>query len=72
MSAAPQERPTGAENVIWDLSVFYDSFADPRLEADIERLDELAASFQSSWRGNLAQMTASDFAKAYQQIGNHL
>ena len=68
MSVAPQERPTGAENVIWDLSVFYDSFADPRLEADIERLDELAASFQSSWRGNLAQMTASDFAKAYQQL----
>ena len=68
MSAAPQERPTGAENVIWDLSVFYDNFADPRLEADIERLDELAASFQSSWRGNLAQMTASDFAKAYQQM----
>lgn len=68
MSAALQERPTGAENVIWDLSVFYDSFDDPSLEADMERLDGLAASFQSSWRGNLAQMTASDFAKAYQQM----
>ncbi|MCY4465864.1 MAG: M3 family oligoendopeptidase [Chloroflexi bacterium] len=68
MSAAPQERPTGAENVIWDLSVFYDSFDDPRLEADIERLDGLAAAFQSSWRGKVAQMTASDFAKAYQQM----
>ena len=68
MSAAPQERPTGAENVIWDLSVFYDSFDDPRLEADIERLDGLAESFQSSWRGQVAQMTASDFAKAYQQL----
>ncbi len=68
MSAAPQERPTGAENVIWDLSVFYDGFDDPRLEADIERLDGLAESFQSSWRGNVAQMTASDFVKAYQQL----
>lgn len=68
MSAALQERPTGTENVIWDLSVFYDSFDDPSLEADMERLDGLAASFQSSWRGNVAQMTASDFAKAYQQM----
>ncbi len=68
MSAAPQERPTSAENVIWDLSVFYDGFDDPRLEADIERLDGLAESFQSSWRGNVAQMTASDFVKAYQQL----
>lgn len=68
MSDTPQERPTGAENVIWDLSVFYDSFDDPRLEADIEKLDELAGAFQSSWRGKVAQMTAGDFAQAYQQM----
>ncbi len=68
MSAALQERPTGAENVIWDLSVFYDNFDDPRLEADIKRLDELAAAFQASWRGKVAQMTAQDFAIAYQQL----
>ncbi|MCY4146857.1 MAG: M3 family oligoendopeptidase [Chloroflexi bacterium] len=68
MPDAPKERPTGAENVIWDLSVFYDSFEDPRLEADIERLEELAESFQSNWRGKVAQMTASDFAQAYQQM----
>ncbi|MCY3573421.1 MAG: M3 family oligoendopeptidase [Chloroflexi bacterium] len=68
MSAAPQERPTGAEDVIWDLSVFYTDFDDPRLEADIERLDELAAAFQANWRGKVARMTASDFVQAYQQM----
>ncbi|MXX50533.1 MAG: M3 family oligoendopeptidase, partial [Chloroflexi bacterium] len=68
MSAAPQERPTGAEDVIWDLSVFYTDFDDPRLEADIERLEELAAAFQANWRGKVARMTASDFVQAYQQM----
>ena len=38
MAEAVQERLTGAEEVVWDLSVFYDSLDDPKLDSDIEKL----------------------------------
>ena len=38
MAEAIRERPTGAENVIWDLSIFYSSLDDPKIETDITRL----------------------------------
>ena len=67
MSDAANGRPTGAENVIWDLSVFYDSVDDPKLESDIARLEGLVAEFQDNWRGKVAQMSAADFDAAYRQ-----
>ena len=42
MSEAVQERRTGAEDVIWDLSVFYQSLDDPQIEADIQKLNDPA------------------------------
>ena len=68
MSEALQERPTGAENVIWDLSVFYQSLDDPQIEADIQQLNELLDAFQARWRGRLAQMSAADFSSAYAEL----
>ncbi|MYD11274.1 MAG: M3 family oligoendopeptidase [Chloroflexi bacterium] len=68
MSEAVQERPTGAENVIWDLSVFYQSLDDPQIEADIQQLNELLDAFQARWRGRLAQMSAADFSSAYAEL----
>ena len=68
MSEATHERPTGAENVVWDLSVFYQALDDPRMEADIARLAKLADSFQARWRGKVAEMSASDFVDAYQAL----
>ncbi len=68
MPDALPERQTGAENVIWDLSVFYDGLDDPQLESDIKRLDGMVADFQASWRGKVAQMSAADFVTAYQQM----
>ena len=35
MSEAQQNGLTGAEDVIWDLSVFYQSPEDPQIEADV-------------------------------------
>jgi len=68
MSEALQERLTGAEDVVWDLSVFYQSFDDPQIEADIAKLTELVDAFQTRWRGKVAEMSAADFVCAYQAL----
>ncbi len=68
MSEALQERLTGAEDVIWDLSVFYQSLDDPQIETDIHKLKDLMDAFQERWRGRLAQMSAADFVSAYADL----
>ena len=68
MSEAVQERLTGAEGVVWDLSVFYQSPDDPQIDADIQKLHEMVDSFQARWRGKVAQMGAADFVDAYRAI----
>jgi len=68
MTETVQNRPTGAENVIWDLSVFYDSPNDPAIEADIEKLTQQVDDFQRSYRGAVAKMSAAEFAAAYQAM----
>ena len=68
MSEAVPERLTGAEDVIWDLSVFYQSLDDPQIDADIQKLNQLMDAFQERWRGKLAQMSAADFVSAYADL----
>ena len=65
MTDAAQSRPTGAENVIWDLSVFYDRLDDPAIEADINELTRQVDDFQRRCRGRVASMSAAEFAAAY-------
>ncbi len=68
MSEAVKEGLTGAEDVIWDLSIFYDSLDDPQIEADIQKLHDMLDSFQRRWRGNLAQMSAADYVSAFEDL----
>ena len=68
MSEAVIERLTGAEDVVWDLSVFYQSLNDPHLEADIARLNQMVDEFQARWRGRVAEMSAADFVNAYETM----
>lgn len=68
MTAAAQDRLTGAENIIWDLSVFYHSPDDPAIEADIEKLIQQADDFQQSYRGRVASLSAAEFAAAYEAM----
>ena len=68
MSDALKERPTGAEDITWDLSVFYQGLDDPQMEADIATLTTQVDAFQARWRGNVAEMTAADFVSAYQAM----
>ncbi len=68
MTDAVIDRPSGAESVIWDLSVFYESLEDPQIESDIERLEKLVDDFQACWRGKLKAMRAADFVDAYEAL----
>ena len=68
MTEALQERRTGAEAVLWDLSVFYSGLDDPQMDADIEKLRTLVDDFQGRWRGKVAEMSAADFRDAYHAL----
>ena len=63
-----KERLTGAEDVVWDLSVFYQGLDDPQMEADIASLTDKVDDFQARYRGNVAQMSAADFVSAYEAM----
>ncbi len=64
MAEAVPERQTGAENVVWDLSVFYDSADDPRIDADMQSLEADTAAFAERYRGKVATLSAAELAKA--------
>ena len=68
MSQAVKERLTGAEDVIWDLSIFYRDLDDPKMDADIKKLNILVDEFQQRWRGKVAEMSAADFVDAYRAL----
>ncbi len=66
MTDAVNERPTGAEEVVWDLSVLYSGMDDPKIDDDIEKLRALVDDFQNQFRGKVAEMTADDFVTAHE------
>lgn len=68
MTDAVMDRPTGAEDVIWDLSVYYDGLDDPRIEEDIAHLREIVADFAARYRGKVATLDAPGFVAAYEAI----
>ena len=68
MSEAVKERLTGAEDVIWDLSIFYGSLDDPQIETDIQKLNDMLDAFQACWRGQVAAMSAADFVSAFEDL----
>ncbi len=62
-------RPTGAENVHWDLTHLYDN--EPALRQDLTALQGAAATFAETWRGRIAGLEATQLQKAlaeYEQL----
>ena len=55
---------TGAENIIWDLSIFYAGGDDPAISADMERVTAMADDFAERYRGKVATMTAAEMVAA--------
>ncbi|MFN8379603.1 MAG: M3 family oligoendopeptidase [Anaerolineae bacterium] len=68
MTDAVQPHVTGAENVFWDLSIFYQSPSDPAIEADMKRANDLADAFASQYRGRIASLSAEEMVAAIQAL----
>lgn len=58
------EQKTGAEDVLWDLSVFYKDIDDPAIDADLARVKGMADEFAAKYRGRVAQLDAEEMVDA--------
>ncbi|MDX2163511.1 MAG: M3 family oligoendopeptidase [bacterium] len=67
MVDAVLDKPTGAENVVWDLSVFYQSADDPALQRDMDALNARADAFAQTYRGRVAQLDPEEMFEAIQE-----
>jgi len=55
-------KETGAEKVRWDLSQLYAGPDDPRIDADLERFEQLAQLFRETYRGKLSTQLGAALA----------
>lgn len=65
MVEAAANPKTGAEEITWDLSVYYDGMDDPRIDEDLAEIDTLVDDFVDRYRGRVANLTAEQLATAY-------
>ena len=64
MSEVVTEKQTGAENIVWDLSIFYDSPDDPAIQQDLDKVQHMADEFAAKYRGRVAQLDAEEMIDA--------
>ena len=62
------EKKTGAEDIFWDLSVYYDNPEDPRIDEDFAEVSKLADAFVVEYRGRVAELEAEEIAEAYHKL----
>jgi len=72
MVEAAVKPQTGAENVLWDLSVFYASPDDPVIETDMALIDQQIEAFDKQYRGKVASLDAEGMMDAMQTTENLL
>lgn len=58
------EKKTGAEDVLWDLSIFYTSPDDPAIQRDLDAVTEKVEEFAAAYRGRVAQLDAEEMVDA--------
>jgi oligoendopeptidase F len=68
MVANTLERTTGAENVIWDLSIFYNGADDPRIQQDMDALNAQADAFAKQYKGRVASLDAEEMMDAMLEL----
>jgi oligoendopeptidase F len=68
MVEATQERKTGAENIIWDLSIFYDGPDDPAIQSDMEKIADNAATFEANYRDKVATFDGEAMRQAIEDM----
>lgn len=59
---------TGAEDVVWDLSIFYPAPDDPAIAADMARVLAMADEFAAQYRGRIATLDAESMIDAMQTL----
>lgn len=59
-----EERKTGAEQIVWDLSVFYAGIDDPALEQDMKRVSQMAEAFAAEYKGKVDSLDAEGLMDA--------
>lgn len=60
----PEKQLTGAENVVWDLSVFYNSIDDPNITKDMESISTEVDQFAAEYKGRVADLDAEEMMDA--------
>ena len=64
MAAEVNEKRTGAEEVLWDLSDLYAGVDDPQIEQDIAQVNTLTDDFAASYRDKVAALDAEELRAA--------
>jgi oligoendopeptidase F len=65
------EHMTGAENVIWDLSIFYQGIDDPAIQRDMDSVIAQADAFAAQYKGRVGELDAEemmDALKAFERL----
>ena len=64
MVDAAVEKKTGAEDVLWDLSIFYSGVDDPAIQTDLDKVGVMADEFAAKYRGRVASLDAEEMVDA--------
>ena len=64
MVDAALENKTGAEDILWDLSIFYSGPEDPAIQQDIAAINQDVEAFVTQYRGQVAQLNADEMLAA--------
>ncbi len=64
MVEAAVEKQTGAEDVLWDLSIFYTGIDDPAIQRDLDKVQSMADEFAAKYRGKVASLDAESMVDA--------
>jgi oligoendopeptidase F len=62
------EQTTGAEDVVWDLSIFYAGIDDPAIESDMQAINAQADAFVAQYHGRVAQLDAEEMLDALKEM----
>lgn len=68
MVEAMTEKITGAENIVWDLSVYYSSLEDAQITSDLNEVDTMVDAYVADYRGKVAQLEAEELAEAAHRV----
>jgi oligoendopeptidase F len=64
MAIDVKDQPTGAENIVWDLSDLYAGLDDPAIETDIGQVNERAETFAATYRGKVTTLDSEGLYEA--------